>query len=334
MKKVLIIGPSFFNFNHSISNAFKELSYDTKIVSYDEPIHPFTIKNAILHKTLPNKESIKKESRLLFNQFICKEYNSFTPDIVFIYNGDILEIETIVHFKKRSKVAIWLLDALYRHPQVEALAQFTSAFFCFEKDDVLSLDTKGINSYFLPQACDTTIYFPLSIPKDIDILFVGTLYQYPKRIEFLKKIVSHYKNYNIQIYGIYKPIYKNPIKWLFREKRKIFKNKNVTPSEVNILYNRAKICINIHHEQSKNGANPKVFEIAGSKSFQITDWNPFLEKAFPHGQIALYHSDNELLSMIDYFLKKDTSKFAEKSYLNVLSNHTFTNRIKTVIDIL
>jgi spore maturation protein CgeB len=214
------------------------------------------------------------------------------------------------------------------------LALYTDAFFCFEKDDVSELLSRGINAYFLPQACDTTTYHPLFLQKDIDILFVGTLYGYPKRIEFLKKIIACFKDYNIQIYGIYKPIYKNPIKWLFREHRKIFRNKNISPQEVNQLYNRAKICINIHHEQSKNGANPKVFEIAGSKSFQIADWNPYLETLFPENEIVLYHSEDELISLINSYLKKDTAVQTEKAYRNVINNHTFVNRIREVLTIL
>jgi spore maturation protein CgeB len=333
--KALIIGPSFFTFNQSISDAFEKCQYGTEIICYDEPIHPFTIRNAILNKIVPDPRKLKAKSRLLFNKYVRNRFDIFSPDIVFIYNGDILDSDTISYFRKTAKVAIWLLDGLYRHPRVEDLAPYTDAFFCFEKDDALVLKSKGIHSYFLPQACDTAIYYPLSIPKDIDILFVGTLYGYPKRIELLKRIVHQYKDYNIQIYGIYKPVYKNPIKWLFREHRKIFKNKNISPQEVNKLYSRAKICINIHHEQSKNGANPKVFEIAGSKSFQIADWNPFIESIFPAGEIPLYHSDNELLCMIENFLGKNSSSaLAEKSYKNVLENHTFINRIREVIDIL
>jgi spore maturation protein CgeB len=334
MKKTLIIGPSFFTFNQSISNAFERCQYTTEIICYDEPVHPFTIRNAILNKIVPDPQKLKAKSCLSFNKYVYNRFNAFSPDIVFIYNGDILNSETISYFRKTAKVAIWLLDGLYRHPRVEDLAPYADAFFCFEKDDVLLLKSKGINSYFLPQACDTTIYHPLSIPKDIDILFVGTLYGYPKRIELLKRIVNQYKDYNIQIYGIYKPVYKNPIKWLFREERKIFKNKNILPSEVNELYNRSKICINIHHEQSKNGANPKVFEIAGSKSFQIADWNPYLETLFPDNEIVLYHSEDELLSLIDSYLKKDTTVQAEKAYLNVINNHTFINRINEVLSIL
>lgn len=334
MKKVFVIGPSYFNFNYSIGKAFEELSFTVKIVEYDEPIHPFNWKNKVLNKLLFNPEYLKQASIKSFNQSVLKDFSLFNPDLVFIYNGDILQPETILYFKETSKVVLWELDGVYRHPRSEALAPLVDAFFCFEQNDVTYLKKKGIQSYFLPQACETEIYHPLPQTKDIDLLFVGTLYAYPTRIKLLKKIVDSFPQYNIQVYGLYKPWYKNPFKWLFREKRSIFKNKNISPEEVNKLYNRSRICMNVHHEQSKSGANPKVFEIPGSGAFQLVDWNPYIESLFPNGEVAMYHSEKELLEMVDYYLKTDTTQQALQANRIVYSEHRFINRISEVLSII
>lgn len=327
--RVLIIGPSFFYYNQSIARAFKELGYETNIVQFDEPIHPFNLKNALVHKFAPNKEKIKSNCDIKFNAFICKVFESYSPDLVFIYNGDILFPETISFFKKTSKVAIWLLDGLYRHPKSERLAPLVDAYFCFEQEDTNKLKRqKSINAQFLPQACDTSIYHPLKgIKKDIDILFVGTLYGYPKRIELLKRVVEECPEYNIQIYGRYKPFSKNPVQWLTREHRHIYKNKNISPKEINLLYNKSKICLNIHHEQSKSGANPKVFEISGSNAFQLADWNPYIEHIFPNHEVGLFHSEEEMIKLIRYYLEIDTTPLTEEAYNIIREHHTFKNRI-------
>lgn len=334
MKKVLIIGPTFFHYNESISSAFKQVGYTTTIVSYDEPIHPFTPWNAFIHKFSFHKERLKEKSRREFNQFITKEFTSFAPDLVFIYNGDILELATISHFKDSSKVAIWMLDGIYRHPQSEALAPWVDAYFCFEQNDAELLQQKGINAHFLPQACDPSIYFPLDLKKDIDILFVGTLYKYPNRIKLLKKLVERFPDHKIEIYGIYKPFYKNPFKWLFREQRGIFKNRNISPAEVNKLYNRAKINLNIHHEQSRTGANPKVFEIAGAGAFQLVDRNPYIESLFTQQEVGMFSSTEELLSQIETCLSTDISGRASNGYNIIRTGHTFVDRIREVLTII
>lgn len=51
-------------------------------------------------------------------------------------------------------------------------------------------------------------------------------------------------------------------------------------SEVNNLYSRAKICINLHHEQSKDGCNQRFYEILASESFQIVDYNEYIIKNY------------------------------------------------------
>jgi hypothetical protein len=40
-----------------------------------------------------------------------------------------------------------------------------------------------------------------------------------------------------------KPYYKNPIKWIFRERRDVFMNKNLPRENVNEFYNRAKVVV-------------------------------------------------------------------------------------------
>lgn len=333
MKKVLIIGPSFFYYNQSIAFAFKQLGFDYKIVEYDEPLHPFNLKNKILNKFITNKQKLQEKSRRLFNSFLLDNFSAFKPDLVFIYNGDIIEPDTILEFRKTSKVVVWALDGVYRHPRSVALAPLVDAYFCFEQDDVTYLAQKGIQAYFLPQACDTSIYHPLSLEKDIDILFVGALYGYPNRIRLLKKVVQTFPEAKIKIYGVYKPWYKTPLKWLFREKRNVFMNKNITPAEVNLLYNRSKVCINIHHEQSKNGANPKVFEISGSRALQLVDYNPYIASVFKNGEIGMYHSEQELLDLIKSHLSSGVYDACNAYDLVVLS-HTFKNRIMTALSIL
>jgi spore maturation protein CgeB len=97
-------------------------------------------------------------------------------------------------------------------------------------------------------ALDETVYFTIkNHEKDIDLLFVGRLDS--KREKILENLVKDFPKLNIQIYGGYVGLIpsKRHFKYYFRGYKKYFKNKNITPSKVNILYSRTKIAINIHH---------------------------------------------------------------------------------------
>ena len=334
-KKVLIIGPSFFGYNQSFQQSFQQLGFETKVISFDEPIHPFTLKNAILNKLSPNNETRQKKSRHLFNREAIQLHAQFRRDLVFIYNGDKLDIDTIFQFKMLSRVAIWMLDGAFLHPRSIALAPYVDAYFCFEKSDVDPLLSRGVPAHFLPQGYDPTVYYPMELKKEIDILFVGTLYRYPERIRLLNKLVEALGDeYTIKIYGRYKPFFKNPFKWLFRKDKDIFLNKNISPEKVNLCYNKAKVCINIHHNQTQDGANPKVFEICGSGTFQVVDYNPYIASIYQNGEVGFFHSENEFVDAIRKTLENKRYNKALDAQKIVSTGHTFTDRIQEALQVI
>ncbi|MDL2231938.1 DUF3880 domain-containing protein, partial [Porphyromonadaceae bacterium OttesenSCG-928-L07] len=266
MNKVLIISSPFFGYQESVGRAFRDLGYEVRIETYDEPIHPFRGLLKWRHKFARNKEKLRAKSRAKYNVYIKQVYDHYDPAIVFIYNGAIIEDATLDIFRIKSKVAIWMYDSVHnpRYSRCKTHIDHVDAFFCFEKKDVDYYEQLGKKAYFLPLACDPYIYYPMDIPKEIDILFVGNIYGNQKRIELLNLLVKRYPEKKILIYGPYKPFYKNPVKWMFRTQRSIFKNINIPPQQVNELFNRSRIALNIHHQQTINGANQRVFEACGA----------------------------------------------------------------------
>lgn len=334
MSKVLIIGPNFFEINKSIADAFKQNGWITWTESYDNPIHPFKGWVKWKHKFLPYKEKLREKSRINYASYIIRRFDEINPNLVFIYNGDILLSSTLDYFRTKAKVAIWMLDSVSHYPLCKTHIDHVNAFFCFEQMDVDQYAAEGKKAYFLPQSCDEKVYFPIQCEKDIDILFVGNLYGYRKRVEYLKEVIKSFPNKRILVYGVYKPYYKNLLKWLFRERRDIYMNKNVPREMVNLLYNRAHIVLNIHHEQSQNGANPKVFEICGSGAYQVCDRNPYISSLYPNGEVGLYSDKKDFINCIAEALETDKSSQAKAACNLVRLHHTFNNRISEALNIL
>lgn len=336
MKKVLIIGPNFFDYTYKIASVFSKKGYDTFVEIFDDPIHPFKGIMKLKYKFSFDKEQQKKISRNNYKCYIEERFEQISPDLVFILNGNILEITTLDFFRETSKVVLWMFDNIKRFPYSALLVNHIDLFLCFDQSDVDLLRSQGIDAFFLPQACDINTYYPLlNKDKDIDILFVGNIYGYEKRKVFLNKIIDRFGDCCIiRFYGIYQYFSKNPLKWLFRPHKNIFFNNVVEPTLVNDLYNRSKIVLNIHHQEQKYGANPKVYEICGSGAYQICDANPYIEQLFPNGEIGIYHNEEELFELIDYALTHDMSEQAERAHQIVVNNHTFVNRIQQMLNIL
>ena len=337
MKKVLIISTPFFGYQESVGRAFQALGYNVRIEIYDEPIHPFKGLLKWKHKIARDKEKLRVKSREKYDKYIREIYNQYSPDIVFSYNGTILLDSTLDYFRLKSKVIFWMYDSVLRadRKMCKAHIDHADAVFCFEEKDVQYYKSINKKAYFLPLACDSNVYYSIdNQEKDIDILFVGYIYGNKKRITLLKKIIQQYPNLNILIYGHYKPYYKNPIKWIFREKRNIFKNVNISPEKVNQLYASTKIALNIHHEQTLFGANQRLYEASGAGVYQICDANPYIESVFPNGEIGLYHNEKELFSCIEDALINDKSVEIKKAQEIILTQHTFLHRVKEMLQVI
>ncbi|MBN1462953.1 MAG: glycosyltransferase [Paludibacteraceae bacterium] len=334
MQKVLIISSPFFDYQISVGRAFKSLGYDVKIETYDEPIHPFKGLLKWRHKFAKNKELLRNKSKAKYNIYIQNVFNQYQPDIVFTYNGTILYTETLVYFRKSSKVLLWMYDSVLRPDRIQCVNHIDAvdAFFCFENKDVEYFKTINKTAYFLPLACDTSVYFPIENKKDIDILFVGTIYTSKNRIRVLEEVAKRYPKRKVLFYGHYKPFYKNPFTWLFRSYRSVFKNVNISPQKVNELFSRTKIALNTHHEQSTDGANQRVFEIGGARAYQICDYNPFIQSLYPNGEAGLYKNDQEMFTLIDEALENDKSEMANKAYMIITSKHLFKNRVEEMLN--
>lgn len=334
MFTILLIAPNFHYFSQSITYAFERLGCRVCCETYDTPIHPYDFVNRMVYK-IGDKKALKKKSRFDFSMFIQCRFDELKPDFVFIVNGDSLLPKVVRYMHQTAKVAVWLFDSVKRFPDALHNLKFADKVFCYEQTDIGFLRaTNGIVAHFLPQAADAELYHPLQVEKDLDIVFAGDLWQSEKRKKVIQKVVAHYADKRIHVWGVYKPWYKNPIQWLLRERRDVYTNCNATAEQLNIDYNRAKIVLNIHHEQQKDGANPKVFEICASGAYQICDANPYVEQLFPNGEVGLYHNEEELFSLIDYALGHDMYESASIAYHSVVQQHTFLNRIKTVLRVL
>lgn len=333
--RVLLIGPNFHYFLQSMQNAFCKLGWDVCTCPYDNPIHPYNPINKLKYKLSKDKLALKELSRINYRPYIESTFDTINPQLVLIINGDNLSPQTVAYFASKSKVGIWLFDSITRIADTLLNLPYAHAVFCYEKKDIpLIKDQYGIDAHFIPQAVDEDMYYPLKTNKKWDIVFAGDIFHSEKRKQIIPEIVKKYAKKAICIWGLYKPYYKGFWAWLTRERRDVYRNRNTNVKQLNLDYNQASIVLNVHHEQQRDGANPKVFEIAATGSYQICDANPFIEQLFPNGEIGLYHNSQELYELMDYALIHDMAEQAEKARQIVIKKHTFTHRVMQMLEIL
>ena len=326
--KVLLIGPAYFRYNQSIASAFNPDRFEIKIIEYTEKLGQFNSLNKIAYFISLKKPDTTLKLLARLNKFILRTYNLYRPDIVLIIKGDTIKEETISEMK-RSKNILWMLDGIFYHPKSIKLAGKMDAVFLFEKTEVEEVKKLNSNTFYLPPAFDDQIFKKLPLKKDIDILFIGVLYE--SRIKLLEKLCKSFPQLNIKIYCKRFWFLKTPLKYLKSLTDNTFINRFVTPVEANVLYNRSKICLNMHHTQSVYGINPRFFEILGAKALQFVDHKLFIDEFFSGHNVQTYKNEDELFLMIDQQLTNNSEQVNNKLYDTVSKYHTYKNRVEYIL---
>jgi len=335
--RVLLIGPNFHDFNRYIAAAYEELGWSVTLEPYDTPVTPYTLWNQLRYKLTSRKEEMREHGRQLFSEQVRQVFDAVRPELVFLVNGEMLLAETVAYMRQSSKVALWLFDSIMRLPYCWNLLPCCDQIFCYEAEDIPMIQERlSITASFLPQAVDPSAYHPLEGERQTwDLVFAADLWKSEKRQRLIQRVVASFPERKIRVWGCYKPWYKGLWRCLSRERRDVYTNRNASTAQLNLDYNRSTVVLNIHHEQQQNGANPKVYEIAASGSYQVCDANPYIESLFSHGEVGLYHDEEEMLSMIRWALDpahaEERETKAEAARKLIFESHTFVHRMQTVL---
>ena len=338
MSDLLLIGPNFHDYNQYVASAFQEFGWNVVLQSYDIPINPYSTYNKIRYKLSAEKTTLIESSRNCFSKEILRKYRELDPQVVFVLDGEMLTPEVIQTMCQKSIVALWLFDSITRMPLCWEMLPYYNMIFCYENDDIRIIREKeSIEAKFLPQAVDLSAYYQMDdAQKKWDIVFAADIWKSEKRKSLIQAVVSAFPDRKIRVWGIYKPWYKGLWQNLTRERRDVYMNRNASTEQLNFDYNCSQVVLNIHHEQQRNGANPKVYEICASGTYQICDANPYIESLFPHGEMGLYHNEIELMELIEWALdpknQEERDNKAKQAQEIVCSSHTFKHRMQFVLE--
>lgn len=339
MQRVLIIGPDFYHYNTSLKDAFEAMGMTARIVSYDERlIKDVLLRNYYRLLRLAGKDAERiYENRL--NRRILETYRAFQPELVLVIKGTRIDRETL-EAMKGSRLVLWMMDSILRIPQAMKNVDVFDAVFLFEKDDGEALAQRGITGHYLPLGYDESIYHPLEKEtglkeKDIDITFVGDIYE--AREVLLERLIQDFKGRRLRFYGRYlgldRP--KRFIPYIFKGRRRIFMNREVSPDEVNRIYQRSRIVLNMHHDQNRYSCNPRTFEILGSGALQVVDRKDFLVENLADG-LVMYKDYEDLRKKVGDILK-DPSRYEDIrriGHASAVEFHTFKARVERILEVL
>lgn len=101
------------------------------------------------------------------------------------------------------------------------------------------------------------------------------------------------------------------------------------------VFNGSEINLNISRIQQRFGTNQRVFDVPACKAFVLTDYKQELEDLFHIGkEIDVFRDFNDLSKKINFYGDFEKRKrIAIKGYERVLSCHTYSHRMRQVLEV-
>lgn len=109
------------------------------------------------------------------------------------------------------------------------------------------------------------------------------------------------------------------------------------------IYNAARVNLNLHSSLQGGDlvshgdfVNPRTFELAAMRAFQLVDQRSLLDELFAPDELATFTSMNEFYAGIDYFLAhpEEREAYARRARERTLREHTYERRMDALLDYL
>jgi len=255
-------------------------------------------------------------------------FNEYQPNVVLIYNSEMLLPETIVAMKRSAKVCFFLGDSPFYTPMNDFfLPCLMVADYIFCPDSFIVKQLKGIGlpevHFFLIGSNPEVNYRKKVSEEDkekwgSDLVFIGSTYSTVvgyKRALFLSK----FTDLDIKVYTS-----KAFRRW-YRffpelEKRVVHPEKRISDEELNTILNCCKIYPVDANPGLLNGIHLRVFDCIASGILPLAEYRKDIKDVFGQEGLPLIEDYKKASSMAEYYLKNEderreiVEKLREKVY--------------------
>jgi len=266
------------------------------------------------------------------NRQLLEVVEATKPDVFFTIYGKTHDAATLRELKRRGLPTIcwWLNDPFDLAQQYLPLPLY-DFFFSNSRGTAPVYRHYGVREpHFLPVGVDPLVHHPIEgVEKKYDIVFAGDWHSMRERV--LLDLIQHH-----------------PVAIIGPWKRKISKDSPLhphflkhgyfTPDEMALLFNQARIVLNLHtwYKRWSYGVNPRLFEASGCRSFQISDAKEEISDLYkPNEEIVLYEDARELPELCTHYLARpeERARIAEQAYSRTIREHTYQHRMKEMLRI-
>ena len=332
-------------FLKSIEKVFIKLG--NEIVVSKPTYKSWVSKNIFFNQVVFMKEYWTKKHLSEHNGSFLKSAIECKPDLLITKSGGILFPETLRKIKKKTNCKTMCIVSdnpfdSWRDKYFGLTLPYYDIILVPERIWVQNIRNVAPNSeiHFFIGGYDKEQFFPVHdediSQKDIDtfscdISFTGSSYGDLGEGNYRAGVLSQLDDFNLKIWG--------DKGWYNRGKKssvlsKAYQGDRLSYENLRKLYSICKININMPSPMILTTFQPRVFDIAATKGFQIVDYRSEIDNFFSKDELVTFKDTNDLKDKISYYLKHEDEReiINENLYKKVVNEFTWENQIKVLME--
>ncbi|MEM3049392.1 MAG: glycosyltransferase [Thermoplasmata archaeon] len=335
-ERMLIAGPPFRGYIHMVADAFRSEGLEVSVLQWQYPKRN-AFQEVLYYSSRSFRVRLGEAQDRRNASAVEKAVLASPPSYLLVLKG--VELTEKARHSCQSagtKLVLWAYDSATEFPVIQRCAPAYDLVYTYEPADI-ELLSGHCEPKLLPMAYDPGLYFRSPEKRDIDISFVGGIDLYPERVMLLRRIGREFKAARIGVWtdSIHWYSHRQVLDALrFGVLRNIeLHRQTLEHRAINVIYNRSRICLNVHHPQSARALNPRTFEILGSGGLLVTDRKLDYIKGFEDGRGYIYYSNEEhLVENLRELLEDDEGarRVSDEGYRRVRA-HTYRDRARQIL---
>ncbi|MBI1781997.1 MAG: glycosyltransferase [Sphingobacteriales bacterium] len=317
--KALLLIPDQYSLFKTIDTGLKANGVETVKVEYESFFRSSVNSFVKKYESLPNKvRKVWKEPYIKkVNEGYRQVFDKEQPNLVFIYNNQLIEPETVKYFRTKSKIVFFLGDNPFYTPTHDSnLAILFHADYIMSPDTfwIKQLEQVGVqNLHFGVFGFNEDVFYPFQpsaadyVKYKCDMAYVGTAQKNAwgyKRFLFL----NNFLNLDLKAY-ISGDSYNSKWKKYFPElEAKIVPYDSFNPGFNNLLSNCSKIYPVDLVPSLFNGVHIRIMDCIGSGIMPLIDYSTDLDIVFKDHALPYIKNYNEAERIARHYIKNDTER--------------------------
>lgn len=338
-RRILIAGPPYRGYLGMIGDAFRACGLRVSILEWKYP-RRHLLQEAGFYGSRRYRLRLAHKQDAMNIVAIENAVEKLSPDIILVMKAAQLSTKTgKMCDAKGAKRVMWAYDSAREYPIIAKTASEYDRIYTYEPDNLEMLSELG-DAKYLPMGYDPRLYSPVEASncEEMDISFVGSLRDTPVRKEAIRHVARELPDRTVGVWTDtihwYSHRRLNDLRFTTGRPNIRLARKTVDHAKINEIYNRSKVCLNVHHPQSVGALNPRSFEILGSGGLLLTDRRMESLEGFEDGRGFLFYSSSaDLAEKLRVILGDDEARraTAEKGHRVALKAHTFEHRARSML---